>query len=129
MADGVRLLAVGDICLRGFDITQFTKSARYTILCEEFEAYRGVIIANLECVLTTNKNVNLNKLSLSCHPSLFSKLPRIDLFSLSNNHISDARAAGVKDTIDVLNNKKRSILVTEMISGRPFNQSLCAETG
>ncbi len=34
-------------------------------------------------------------------------LPRVDLFFLANNHISDARSEGVDDTMQALEQRKR----------------------
>ena len=96
----IKLLVLGDICLSCLDKTNFENSKRYGSLVKNLKAYSGLIFANLECVLSDCKKVNLNKISLSCRPDYIKYLPFIDIFSLSNNHIYDLGAKGAKDTIN-----------------------------
>ena len=106
MQKSAKLLALGDISLHGFSQTQFKQSAAYIALVQRLNGFDGVTLANLECPLTKSKNFNLNKYALHADPGLFSELPRIDLFSLSNNHIFDALEQGVNDTIQLLDEHK-----------------------
>jgi Bacterial capsule synthesis protein PGA_cap len=103
-----KLLALGDISLHGFTRTQFEQSTGYLALAQRLQAYDGLTLANLECALTTNTNLNLNKIALHADPGLLGELPRIDLFSLANNHISDAWEEGADDTIRTLNQHEKT---------------------
>ena len=108
MPQSTTLLALGDISLHGLTRTQFEQSTGYKALAQRLNAYEGITFANLECALTTSKNLNLNKIALHADPGLLGELPRIDLFSLANNHISDAWGEGVDDTVKALNQHKKT---------------------
>ncbi len=54
------------------------------------------------------QNLNLNIIVLHADPGRLCGLPRIDLFSLANNHISDAYSEGVDDTMQALNQHKKT---------------------
>ncbi len=108
MPQSAKLLALGDISLHGFTHIQFEQSTGHTALAQRLEAYDGITFGNLESALTTRKNLNLNKIALHADPGLLCELPRIDLFSLANNHISDAWEEGVGDTIQALNHHKKT---------------------
>ena len=97
-----KLLVLGDLSLHGFVQANFGHSPGYTALVQGLEAYDGITLANLECALTMSENLNLEKITLHAEPQLLHELPRIDLFSLANNHISDAWEAGVRDTVNAL---------------------------
>jgi len=103
-----KLLALGDISLHGFTHNQFEQSAEYAALVQRLESYDGLTLANLECALTRSENLNLAKIALHADPALSRELPRIDLFSLANNHIFDVWEEGVEDTIEALNQQKIS---------------------
>jgi hypothetical protein len=102
MPESARLLALGDISLSGLTRTQFEQSTGYKVLAQKLNAYGGITLANLECALTTSKNLNQNKIALRADPRLLGELPRIDVFSLANNHIYDAWAEGANDTMEAL---------------------------
>lgn len=103
----IKLLALGDTCIACLDKANFENSTGYNSLVESLGTYDGLIFANLECVLSNYKNVNLNKISLSCKPDYIKYLSFIDIFSLSNNHINDLGPLGVKDTINALKKSKK----------------------
>jgi Bacterial capsule synthesis protein PGA_cap len=96
------LLALGDINLSGFAQEQFEQSSSYNALVRQLAAYDGITLANLECALTTSTNLNLTKITLHANPELLHELPRIDVFSLANNHICDAWHEGADDTAQLL---------------------------
>lgn len=102
MPKSARLLALGDISLHGLTRAQVEQSTGYKVLARRLNAYGGITLANLECALTTSKNLNLNKIALHADPELLSELPRIDIFALANNHIYDAWDEGANDTMGAL---------------------------
>jgi Bacterial capsule synthesis protein PGA_cap len=108
MQQSAKLLVLGDISLHSFSQTQFKHSAAYVALVQRIKSYDGLTLANLECVLTRSKNLNWTKIALDADPALLCELPRIDLFSLANNHISDAWGEGVDDTVETLNQQKKT---------------------
>jgi poly-gamma-glutamate capsule biosynthesis protein CapA/YwtB (metallophosphatase superfamily) len=107
MRESVKLLAFGDICLDSFSQRNFEKSDAYRALLKKTLSYEGVTLANLESPLTKCTNLNKNKIALRADRELLRELPRIDVFSLANNHISDAGPEGVEDTINALSQNKK----------------------
>lgn len=108
MSRSLKLLCLGDISLAGFTQTHFQRSSGYAALVQQLKNYDGITIANLECALTTNKHLNLNKIALSANPALLSQVSFIDAFSLANNHVSDAWEEGVQDTMRALNQEEKA---------------------
>jgi len=99
----VKLLFLGDVSLAGYKRSQLLNGQNIEKLKETLFQYKGTIIANLESPLTKG-TLNLNKSNLKADPDLFDLIPKIDIFSLSNNHISDVGEEGAKDTKKTLKN-------------------------
>lgn len=97
----MKLLAFGDICLSCYGEHHFNDHS-YNSLISKFSDYDGLIFGNLECVLSNYKNLNYNKISLSCDAKMLNYISYFNIFSLANNHIYDVGEEGIRDTINAL---------------------------
>lgn len=102
----LKFFTFGDICPSCYKEHYF-KNQSYHLIISRFDNYDGLTFGNLECVLSNHKNLNFNKVSLSCDPKMLKYISYLNILSLANNHIYDVGEEGIKDTIDTL--KKNNI--------------------
>jgi len=101
----MKLSFIGDICLAR-QINSKHQKTDYQVVSNEIISLlqeSDYTIANLEAPICKTAETDGDHLSFRGSVSLLSQFKFVNYFSLSNNHINDCGAHGMKETIDSLN--------------------------
>lgn len=123
MSNAVNVLCLGDLCLAGEPESHLIKNPD-TDLWEGILPLlheRDIVVASLECSLSERGQPKpLKYACLRAQPAVVSKLNRLDVAVLGNNHISDYGDDAAVDTTDVL----KSSGISYLGYGQNLNEAL-----
>ena len=95
-----RIVLLGDFCPVGAEVEARASSWRPFAEVRQVFGEDSLILANLECPLTTQTNgLPFKWANLKASPSVSPILDGLDIAALANNHLSDFGAEGARETI------------------------------
>lgn len=103
------MILIGDLGITGLHCSESAKNHKRISQIQEYFS-EGIVIANLECPIHSDIELNKNKNAIhsSCEEATRQILQglKVDCVSIANNHIYDCTKSGLEKTIKLLDKSK-----------------------